>query len=170
MAVTAPFAASLYRLPSCELQALHEAQVARVLGELLAAMEPWSTLGYTAVGLQRYLLRPETTLYRHVIVVQGEMAGVVCTRYPWLRGVCLELLGLAATFQNGGRGRDIMQWIEEQTSPQSPNVWVLVSAFNSRARLFYARQGYMAVGTLNDFVRPGYDEILLRKVLQKTSW
>jgi hypothetical protein len=45
------------------------------------------------------------------------------------------------------------------------NVWILVSSFNTRARRFYARQGYTEIGTLTDFVQPGCDEVLLRKVL-----
>lgn len=41
---------------------------------------------------------------------------------------------------------------------------VVVPAFNTRARTFYARQGFMEIGTLKDFMHPGYDEILLRKI------
>jgi hypothetical protein len=45
-------------------------------------------------------------------------------------------------------------------------VWVLVSAFNTRARTFYARYDFTEIGTLKDCVQLGYHEILLRKVLR----
>ena len=165
MAVDQPFAVPPYLLPSCTLRALVDADEAGFLGHLLATMPPWQTLRYTTSALQRYLLHPDPTLYRYAVVVQETSIGVVGVRYPWLRGAYLELLGLTASYQGWGIGREILDWIEAQTRTASHNVWVLVSSFNSSARRFYARQGYREIGTLSDFVQPGYDEILLRKVL-----
>ena len=161
-----PFAAQQYQLASCELRAVQGVEEVHVLSDLLVGMDPWRTLRYTTSGIARYLLRPDATLYRYTVLVQSQLSGVVCVRYPWLRGANLELIGLAAAVQGGGVGSEILRWIEAQARRQSSNVWVLVSAFNERARTFYARQGFSEIGILKDFVQPGYDEVLLRKVVR----
>lgn len=169
MTAVPPFAAPHYLLPSCTLGLLQGEEEASLLGTLLAGMEPWRTLGYSAVTLQRYLLRPDATLYRHAVVIQGEISGVVCVRYPWLRGAYLELIGLTTAQQGLGIGSELLEWIEKQARRETDNVWVLVSVFNTRARTFYARQGYTEIGPIEDFVQPGYAEILLRKVVHSQS-
>jgi ribosomal protein S18 acetylase RimI-like enzyme len=128
-------------------------------------MDPWQTLRYTPEALQRYLLRPDSTLYRYVVTAQANIIGVVCIRCPWLRGAYLELIGLEAAYQGRGAGGEMLHWLETQARLAAQNVWVLVTAFNTGARRFYARHGYTEIGTLTDFVQPGYDEVLLRKVL-----
>ena len=147
-----PFAETHYSLASCTLRAVHDEAEAAQLGEQLANMDPWRTLRYTASAMQSY-----------VIVVQNHISGVVCIRYPWLRGSYLELIGLDTTTQGRGVGADIMDWLEAQTRLASRNVWLLVSSFNTKARAFYERRGYHAIGPIKDFIEPGYDEILLRK-------
>lgn len=161
-----PFAAPRYHLAACELRAVHGVEEARFLGDLLAGMDPWHTLRYTASALARYLLRPDAALHRYAVVVQRQTSGVVCVRYPWLRGAYLELIGLAAAVQGCGVGSEILHWIEAQARRESDNVWVLVSAFNMRARTFYEQQGFSEIGTLKDFVQLGSDEVLLRKVVR----
>src|SRR5690348_8801566 len=95
----APFAEIHYELGSCNLRALHDEAEAARLGEQLASMDPWRTLRYTASAMQAYLLRQDAALYRYVVVTQNHMSGVVCVRYPWLRGSYLELIGLDAATQ-----------------------------------------------------------------------
>jgi len=155
----------MYLLASCTLRPVHSVEEGRWLGHLLAEMDPWRTLHYTARALEHYVLRPDEALHRYTVVVERQICGVVCVRYPWLRGAYLELIGLGATVQGRGLGREILQWLEEQVRQEAHNVWVLVSTFNVRARAFYARQGFREVGSLQDFVQSGYDEVLLRKVL-----
>ena len=131
----------------------------------LGGRNPWNTHHYTSQALRRYLLRQDTSLQRYAITVQEKLIGAVCIRYPWLRGTCLELIGLEAASQGKGVGCALLRWIERETQMEAQNVWIVVSAFNTKARVFYERQGFLIIGTLKDFVQPGYDEILLRKML-----
>src|SRR5262245_21177272 len=161
-----PFTAAQYSLVSCTLRAgLNEEEADRLVG-VLVTVDPWRTLRYTADALARYLLRPDPALYRYAVMVQNKTSGVVCIRYPWLRGAYLELIGLDASAQGGGVGSDVLRWLEEQTRLVSPNVWILVSSFNRKARAFYERQGYHEIGTIKDLVESGYDELLLRKIVR----
>jgi ribosomal protein S18 acetylase RimI-like enzyme len=166
MTESRPFAAPPYALATCVLRAIHDAEDARVLSEMLVTMEPWRSLRYTTTALEGYLLREDAGLHRYVVEVQDQASGIVCVRYPWLLGAYLELLGLGVATQGGGVGSDIMRWLEDQTCLASRNVWALVSGFNTHAREFYARLGYHEIGPVKDLVEPGYDEILLRKVVR----
>ncbi len=159
----APFSQTQYSLAACTLRAMGNEAEATLLGEQLANMDPWRTLRYTASAMQAYLLRQDAALYRYGVVTENHMSGVVCVRYPWLRGSYLELIGLDAATQGHGVGADIMDWLEAQTRLASHNVWLLVSSFNTKARAFYERRGYYEIGPIQDLIAPGCDEILLRK-------
>jgi ribosomal protein S18 acetylase RimI-like enzyme len=165
MLAASPFVTPRHDAILCELSVLQGTKDAQFLSTLLASMDPWHTLRYTASALLRYFVRPDPGLYRYAIGIQGKTIGVVCIRYPWLRGAYIEFIGVEGSFQSLGIGREILSWIEEQTRLEASNVWVLVSSFNQKAREFYTRQGYAEVGILKDFMHPGYDEVFLRKML-----
>jgi ribosomal protein S18 acetylase RimI-like enzyme len=46
-----------------------------------------------------------------------------------------------------------------------PNVFLLVSAGNTRARRFYERRGYKRIGEIPDYIQRGTTEVLYRKTL-----
>jgi ribosomal protein S18 acetylase RimI-like enzyme len=99
-----------------------------------------------------------------MISASGQEAGIVCCRYPWLFGPFLELLALYPQFQGHGCGREILDWLEEPAA--FTNLWTTVSSFNLRALNFYIKFGFVEIGSLPNLVRPGFDEILLRKIIR----
>jgi len=157
-----PFSSVHYKLPSCELHGM-ETQNARSISRTLAGMDPWLRLGYTEEGLFGYLIRSDPSLYRYAIVVSEETAGVVCIRYPWLRGPYLELLAVFAPYQGKSMGREIIVWMSDQSSGASSNIWTTVSSFNARALSFYKNIGFAEIAELPDLVAGGFCEILLQK-------
>lgn len=157
-----PFGEDLYTLRSCALQRLC-GKDADPAGNALAAMDPWRTLGYSARGLSRYLLRHDPALNRFRVVLSEESAGVVAIRYPWLLGPYIELLALYGPYQSSGIGKEILQWVESRVRSTSGNLWALVSSFNTPGQEFYRKAGFVAVAPLEDLVCPGHAEILLRK-------
>lgn len=159
-----PFPARVYVLPSCTLHRVKRSE-AQGLAATVVNMDPWRTLEYQAEALSLYLSRPDPTLFRFTIRSSGHMAGVLCLRYPWLRGVYLELLALFPPHQGLGLGREIMSWAEVQARPQTKNFWVMVSSFNHRARRFYQDLGFAEIACLQNLIKEGYDELLLRKIL-----
>jgi len=46
-----------------------------------------------------------------------------------------------------------------------PNVFLLVSSWNTGARRFYERRGYRRIGEVADYVRRGITEVVYRKTL-----
>lgn len=150
-------------LGCCELRPLTDAAAA-VLAPRMAGMDPWRRLGYEVSALQRYLATDSPALACHEIAVDGECAGVVAVRAPWLRGPYLELLVVLPEHQGRGIGAAVLRWLQAEAAP-ARNLWVMVSAFNEGARRFYARHGFVEVGAVPDLVREGFDEVLLRKAL-----
>lgn len=61
-----------------------------------------------------------------------------------------------------------MEWFERQARLTSANAWVLVSAFNQGAYGLYRRYGFVEIGPIPDLIKPGQNEILLRKSLNQT--
>jgi ribosomal protein S18 acetylase RimI-like enzyme len=131
----------------------------------LAEMDPWKTLGYSPDGLARYLRRDDPALFCRVARAEAGVAAVLCVRHPWLLGPFIELLACFDPFRGRGLGRKLVEWVERGAFPGSSNLWVTVSSFNVGARGFYRRMGFQEVTELKDLVRPGCDEILLRKRL-----
>lgn len=160
-----PFDARHYPLARCALALLEDAAEARELAEMLAGLEPWRTLGYTADGLAGYLTRHDPGLRRYRIGDGTQAQGVICIRYPWLRGPYIELVGFGPTGQGQGLGGDVIAWMEARVRCEAANLWALVSSFNHAARRFYAKHGFIEVAPLPDLVASGSTEILLRKRL-----
>jgi ribosomal protein S18 acetylase RimI-like enzyme len=134
-----------------------------ILGIALSEMDPWRSLGYSAKRLEDYLLREDPSLHRFEVHVGKELAGVVCVRYPWLRGPYLELVALSGSYRNLGVGKTLLDWFEEGAKAHGQNAWIIVTHFNEGARRFYARHGYQEIASLRGLITEGIDEILLRK-------
>lgn len=159
-----PFTSSHYTLNSCNLQELTQEDTI-ILGQNLVQIDPWKTLNYSAKGLSNYLFQADPLLYKFGIISCRQLVGVVCIRYPWLRGAYLELLAIYPTQQGRGIGKEVILWFESEAKQTSRNIWTLVSSFNTKARHFYNGMGFVEIGTLESFVVSGYDELLLRKVI-----
>ena len=133
----------------------------RGLSAPLCSMDPWLTLGYTMEAFELYLLRADPALARHVVMISGQLAGVLTLRNPWLFGPLVELLALLDGFRGQGTGSAILQWVGKRYD--SSNLWVTVSSFNSRAKKFYERAGFEKAAVLEGLIKPGWNEVLLRK-------
>ena len=128
---------------------------------LMAANEPWITLGRTFErsmrilqdqGKEVYVARNGQDLVGFLILdMNGPFAGYIQT-------VCV-----APEARGRGIGSALIGWAEERIFRDSPNVFMCVSSFNPAAQRLYARLGYEVVGALRAYIVAGHDEILLRK-------
>ena len=138
---------------------------ARAIAEVLAASEPWLTLNFSPASLANYLIRDDAALRRYAVFVDDQLAGVICVRYPWLRGPYIELLGLFPECRGKGIGKQLLAWAETEARREAANLWVVASSFNHQALSFYQDLGFYPIGPMQGLVSPGQDEILLRKRL-----
>lgn len=132
----------------------------------LAAMSPWSVLGYSVTTLTAYLQTTQPGKYSFDIRSAGERIGILVVREPWLRGVYIELFAVFPTACQQGIGSQVIARLEEIYRSKSANLWALVSDFNTNAQHFYRRNGFVETGVLEDFVCAGHNEILIRKRLR----
>lgn len=160
-----PFGRDACSLGLCSLRRLEREPDADLAARTLAGMDPWRTLGYSHRGLFQYLSRLDPALHRYLVEVPGQCAGLVCVRYPWLFGPCLELLALFPSSQKIGIGSTLLQWIEKEVQASSRNIWTLVSSFNTSAQAFYQKAGFVPVAHLDALVAVEHTEVLLRKRL-----
>ena len=72
---------------------------------------------------------------------------------------------MAEKFRGEKLGSYLLEFAETQIHQYSPNVFICVSAFNESAIRLYTRFGFSLVGILKDFVKEGYDELLMRKTI-----
>lgn len=138
---------------------------AAVLGAVCATIDPYLTLGLSASGLAGYLDRDDPALHRFALVDGETLAGVLVVRQPWLRGPFIEMLAVLPGHQGAGIGAAAIAWTAAQAALLSPNLWATVSDFNTAARAFYARHGFVETAELPGLVDDRFSEVLLRRRL-----
>lgn len=139
---------------------------AQELATSFVAIEPWSRYPFKRESMLRYFAVEEPQAPRYKLTVNGRTAGAIGIRLNWLRGPYLQFLGLLPNFQQQGLGRLMVAWLEGTArAAGDTNMWVMTSDFNDGALRFYERYGFKRVATLDDIVKPGRDEVLLRKQL-----
>ena len=130
---------------------------------LMAASDPWRTLGYDFDALLRTVRLPGRE--RYVARVDGQFAGFLLLNLQGTFAGYIQTVGLAPAFRGRGLGEALLAFAEQRILRDHPNVFLCVSSFNHAARRFYARLGYHEVGELTDFLVAGHSEFLLRKTV-----
>lgn len=94
---------------------------------------------------------------------QQHLAGFVILQMCGTFRGYIQTLMVFPEFQGKGIVNEILEFCELHIHQVSPNVFMCVSAFNARARAVYQKYGFKEVGVLTDFLKNGFDEILLWK-------
>jgi diamine N-acetyltransferase len=139
---------------------------ATALAARLCAMEPWASYPFAADPMAAYLGQQAAHEPRFVVRQGGQTAGVVCLQLGWLHGPYLRLLAVLDGHQGNGLGGRILCWMEaEARRAGARNLWLCVVDYNAAAHRFYARHGFVEVGTIPGLVRDDRTERLMRKRL-----
>jgi ribosomal protein S18 acetylase RimI-like enzyme len=136
---------------------------ARVCAELMAGSEPWITLQRGYEESLAMFSDPEREVY--VAAAGTEIAGFVILQMRGALVGYLQSVGVAPDWRGRGVGSKLIAFAEKRIFSEAPNVFILVSSFNDRARALYERLGYEVIGELKDYIVAGHSEILLRKSL-----
>ncbi len=140
-----------------------------MISRTLCSMDPWLSMQYRIEALEFYLLRADPALNRRSVMVSENLAGVLSFRYPWLFGPFIELMALFDGFRGRGVGGRIIEWVCLQYKDRATNVWVTVSTQNEGAQRFYNKMGFERTAILEDLIKPGWNEILLRKKINRSG-
>jgi GNAT superfamily N-acetyltransferase len=157
------FGVNVVALPGCMVKRGVAAGEVGDLVEMFVELDPWRRLNMDAAVLRSYFSRNDPALHRYVVNRDHRLAGLLCVRYPWLRGPYIEFFGLGSEHHGIGLGTQIMAWAEREARLESKNLWVIVSSFNHGGRRFYERCGFSPIGEISGLVAAGSDELLMRK-------
>lgn len=131
--------------------------------QLLGLSDPWKDLGYSAEDWERVFDSLTSTREGFVIASGDDVAGLALLGRRFLFGDCLELLAIAPWARDRRLGSTLLAYVERLVFTRVPHLYLRVSDFNGRARQFYVRRGYEALGPMPSLHLPGTHEILMRK-------
>jgi diamine N-acetyltransferase len=138
------------------------------LAEALSVIDPWARYGTTPAHLAA-LFRPAADGGIRLAIRHGAPhvpVGVALVRHPWLAGPYLQFLALLPGHQGRGFGSVVLDWFEaEARAGGARNLWICAVAFNAGAQRLYARKGFAPAAVFDDLIKPGFDEILMRKTV-----
>jgi [ribosomal protein S18]-alanine N-acetyltransferase len=133
---------------------------------LMAASEPWIRLGRGLESCREACRRPGQEL-----LVARDGAGPCGFVLVHPLGVAgspyVASIAVAAERRGEGIGQRLLGFVEDRFRPEARHIFLCVSSFNVRARRFYEREGYEAVGEFTDYVVDGASEILMHKWLRR---
>ena len=128
----------------------------------MADNDPWLRYRFSFDTCSRILQWPGSTLF---VGRFSAPAGFVLVHPRGFLGCpYIAVLAVATELRGRGIGAHLLEFAEQHCA-QGRHVYLCVSSFNSRARQFYERHGYVKVGELPDFIADGYSELLMQKRL-----
>ncbi|GHN00687.1 hypothetical protein WSM22_21760 [Cytophagales bacterium WSM2-2] len=148
---------------SFKIEETLEKHVLTECAEMMSRSEPWITLQRDLNGCidamngdykEVYVARRHRELLGFIVLqMQGAFKG-------YIQSICVS-----PDTRGSGIGTALIQFAEKRIFTVSPNVFMLVSAFNSKAADLYSRLGYEKIGDLKNFAIDGHNEFLLRKTI-----
>jgi ribosomal-protein-alanine N-acetyltransferase len=145
------------------IQQTTDPMVFDTMSEMMAASDPWKTLGMDRVACRAAFDGKCKDVF--VAFWKGESAGLAILQVCGSFNGYIQVLFVAEVFRGGGFGKRLLEFCEDRIHRTSPNVFICVSTFNTRALSLYQAAGFGVVGVLKDFLKPGFDEWLLRKTI-----
>ncbi|MDR3694162.1 N-acetyltransferase [Mucilaginibacter sp.] len=132
-----------------------------VCAGIMAGTDPWVTLG---IGYDD-CLKAFGGSFREVFIMKNEkeiIGFVIMQSQGTFRGY-IQTLAIDNKYRSHGYGTQILQFCQDRILTYSPNIFICVSSFNKGAIQLYTKFGFELIGELKDFIKPGFDELLLRK-------
>ncbi len=134
-----------------------------VCARMMSQTDPWITLELDYSQCLKAFEGACKEIY--VIEYEKEIAGFVILQLCGTFKGYIQTLLIHDTFQGKGLGKKLLRFCEERIFKISPNLFICVSAFNTGAIKLYYDFGFKLVGELENFVKQGYTELLLRKTI-----
>ena len=130
---------------------------------MMSQSEPWITLKRDLTGCQEAMRGAFKEVY--VATDEGQLIGFIVLQMAGAFKGYIQSICVSPGTRGAGVGTSLISFAERRIFSVSPNVFMLVSAFNEKAAALYFRLGYEKTGILKNFVVDGFDEILLRKTI-----
>lgn len=129
--------------------------------QMMAASDPWTTLQMTYEQCRAAFDGECKEVY--VMEKDGQIAGFVILQLCGTFKGYIQTLFVSEPFRGQGMARKLLAFCEARIPKVSPNIFLCVSVFNEKAKKIYLDWGFVQVGVLDNFIKKGFDEILMRK-------
>jgi ribosomal-protein-alanine N-acetyltransferase len=134
-----------------------------ICAQMMSSTDPWITLqmdyaqclkAFEGECKEIYIIEYENNIAGFIILqIAGTFSGYIQT-------VCID-----EAFRGKGLGKILLLYCEKRVLKFSPNLFICVSSFNAGAIKLYYEFGFKLVGELDNFVKEGFTELLLRKTV-----
>ena len=94
-----------------------------------------------------------------------DIAGFVILQVCGTFSGYIQTICIREDYRGMGFGTKLLEFCEERILKFSPNIFICVSSFNKGAIKLYYKFGFKLVGELDNFIKEGYTELLLRKTV-----
>ena len=130
---------------------------------MMSGTDPWITLG---MDYDLCLTAFEGSFREvHTVTDGGKIAGFAILQLSGSFSGYIQTICVSEEFRGRGIGSALLRYCEERILTISPNIFICVSSFNTRARKLYESYGFSLVGVLDNFIKEGFSELLLRKTV-----
>ena len=134
-----------------------------VCAKMMSATDPWITLQMD-YGLCLMAFEGE---FKEIYIIEYEniISGFVILQTAGTFSGYIQTICISEAFRGKGLGKMLLHYCEKRVLKFSPNLFICVSSFNKGAIKLYYEFGFKLVGELDNFVKEGYTELLLRKTV-----
>ena len=146
---------------------LSSPEQAAACARIMCTSEPWLTLkrSYeTALALIT-----ERTREVYAALHNRDVVGFLILSMEGALSGYIQTVAVREDWRGQGLGTRLIEFAEERIFRVSPNAFLCVSSFNTRAKDLYARLGYETIGEMRDYVVRGHSEWLLRKTISPVT-
>jgi ribosomal-protein-alanine N-acetyltransferase len=138
-------------------------QIIAVCALMMSKTDPWITLGMNYDQCLKAFDGSCKEIY--VLEIEHETAGFVIIQICGTFSGYIQTICMGEAYRGKGLGTKLLQFCEDRILKFSPNVFICVSSFNKGAINLYYEFGFKLVGELDNFVKEGFSELLLRKTV-----
>ena len=140
-----------------------DSQDIAVCTQMMSVTDPWITLN---IDYEQCLKAFEGKCKEiYVVELENVIAGFVIIQICGTFSGYIQTICIGEAYRGRGFGKKLLHFCEERILKFSPNVFICVSSFNKGAIKLYFEFGFKLVGELDNFVKEGFSELLLRKTV-----
>lgn len=134
-----------------------------ICSNMMVCTDPWITLGLNYAQC----LRAFEGHSKEVLLAESgnQIIGFAIIQTSGTFNGYIQTLCVSEKNRGMGIGKKLLQYCENRIHEYSPNVFICVSSFNKGAIKLYYEYGFRLVGELENFVKDGFTELLLRKTV-----